>query len=62
MVLIHFGPHLRVIGPIARHLHTARLGVAKRAGNVSRDHRMQVHLIARQANAVVDKVATIDRQ
>jgi hypothetical protein len=62
MILVHFGPHLRLIGPIARYLHTARLGMAERRGDVSCGHRMQVHLIARQADAVVDEVATIDRQ
>ena len=61
MVLIHFGPDLRVVGPIARHLHAARLGVPERVGDVSRRHWMQMHLIPRQPNAVVDEVATFYR-
>jgi hypothetical protein len=35
--------------------------VAERAGNVSGGHRMQMHLIAGQADAVVDEVAAVDR-
>jgi hypothetical protein len=61
MAFVHFGPHLRVIGPIARHLDAAGVGVPERAGDVSRDHRMQVHLVAGQANAVVDEIAALDR-
>ena len=61
MALVHFGPHLRVIGPIARYLRAARPGVPERAGDVSRGHRMQMHPIARQADAVVDEVAAVDR-
>src|SRR5215469_15267962 len=45
MAFTHFGPYLVVIGPIARYLNTARAGVPDRASNVSRRHRMQMHLI-----------------
>jgi len=60
MALIHFSPHLWVGDPIARHLHAARLDVPERAGDVSRGHWMQMHLISRQADAVVDEIAAID--
>jgi hypothetical protein len=60
MAFVHLGPHLRVIGPIARHLHAARLGVTERARDISCGHWMQLHLIAGQADAVVDEVAAFD--
>src|SRR5262249_23756506 len=61
MAFIHFDPSLVVIGPIARYLNTTRVGVPDRACDVSRRHRMQVHLITGQTDAVVDEIATLDR-
>ena len=54
-------PHLRIIGPIARYLYTSGLGVPECARDISRGYRMQMHLIAGQANAIVDEVAAVDR-
>ena len=45
MTLVHLRLHLRVIGPVARHLDTPRFGLPERTSNVSRDHRMQMHLV-----------------
>ena len=56
-----FEPSKSWRSPIARHLYAARLGVPERAGDVSRGHRMQMHLMAGQADAVVDEVAAVDR-
>src|SRR5215472_4273101 len=61
MAFTHFGPRLVVIGPIARYLNTTRVGAPDRASDVSRRHRMQMHLITGQADAVVDEIATLDR-
>ena len=61
MALVHFSPHLRIIGPIARYLYTSCLGVPECARDISRGHRMQMHLVAGQANAIVDEVAAVDR-
>src|SRR5215468_10730822 len=61
MALVHFSPHLRIKGPIARYLYTSGLGVPECARDISRGHRMQMHLIAGQTDAIVDEVAAVDR-
>src|SRR5262245_33101394 len=60
MALVHFGPNLREIRPIARHLHATRTAAPERTSDVAGRHRMQVHLIGRQPDAVIDKVAALE--
>src|SRR5215467_10530321 len=61
MALAHFGPHLWIIRPIARYLYTSCLGVPECARDISRCYRMQMHLVAGQADAIVDEIAAVDR-